>query len=290
MVILRFPLVAFAYLVDVLRRVPGGRVIERHITLVVSVLMVAAGLTLFAWGGQKSPQRIDLASLANGQLSYMQSWIIISGQLGSESIGVSEYRYRLTDPAAPNAELIVDSTIQLPTGQTTLSGSYVGTREPLGGDFRWIGHMRADVELAKEQDPPWIPFGFTVVAVLFAVGSRTSYPALFHQTPRAQPARSVFVPVGVRRGLRGEAGPESPGSLVIAPQAPVELRQRDHDPLQLRLHSLHTSLEAVELRRLSSAQPGLLVHLPSAELTLSFASDDDRDSAHAALTADAKRL
>jgi hypothetical protein len=289
MTIVRFPIVAFAYVVDRLRHVPGGRLIERHVALVVTAAMLAAGLTFVAWGAEKSPQRIDLPSLANGQLSFMQSWIIISGQLGNESITGNEYRYLLTDPAVPKAELIVVSSIQRPLGQTTLSGTYVGTREPLAGDFKWIGQMRADVELAKEQDPPWITIGITIVALLLAWGSRTSYPTFFHKTPRAQTVRHASLLVGVRRGLRGEAGPASPGSLVISPGAPVELREPGTSPLSLRLHSAHTSLEAVELRRLSSAEPALLVHLPTAELTLSFASNEDRDMAHAALTADVTR-
>ena len=281
---IRLPVVTFAYVVAQLRRVPGFRWIQRHTALVVTALLIGALVVLVVWGAQRSVRRISLPELAYGQLEAMQSWIIISGELGSESVVGNDYRYRLTDPAVANAELTVVSSVRLPLGQTTVSGTYLGPREALVPGFRWIGQMHADTELAREQEPPWITIGLTGLAALLALASRTSYPLFLGGARPIADARVATLHVDVQRGPRTEAGEVVPATLVARADAPAELRIPGSEPVPLLLHSPHTSVEIGDLHRLSGAQPALVMHTAADELTIGFAAKSDRDAAYAALT------
>lgn len=284
--ILRLPLVAFAFVVEQLRRVPGARQIERHVTLVVSVLAVAALLALAVWGAQRSPQRISMGELVAGDLSRMQTWIIVSGELRAEPVSTAGYRYNLTDPTVPDARMIVVSQVEIAIGQTTVSGTLMGGSSRPQEGFGWIGQLRADSVLAHEPDPPWITIGLAAAAVFIGVGVRTSYPMFFRQSPTTKAPEKKTLQVGVRREWRPSPDEVVPGVLALQPGAPVELRT-GAETQQLRLHSAHSSFEVGVLSRLRASQPALVVRPSSGDLVVTFRSFDDRDAAFAALVADA---
>ena len=286
--ILRFPVVAFGFVVDRLRRLPGARTLGRHASLIAVGLLLAALVAFIVWGIERAPQRISLAELAAGALSPMQSWIIVSGQLsGPEPSHTSDFRYRLTDPAAPNATMIVTSSSELTLGWTTLSGTYVGTREGVPPGFRWIGQMQADRVLAQEQPPPWIALILAAAGLLVGVGGRFSYPTFFSETPDRSAPSAATLAVNVSGGT---ASREQlvPGTLRLQPGEPVILRLQGADEQRLRLHSAYTSVEVGELRGLSRSEPAIRVRQPTGDLDITFASRGDRDAAFAALAADAR--
>jgi hypothetical protein len=280
--------VAFAYLVDRLRRVPGARWVESHVAWVIGVLLVVALVALVFWGSQRSPVRISIAGLAAGQLSDMQSWIIVSGDLERDPLFPARLRYVLTDADVPNAKMVVTSDVELATGQTTISGILVGGRLPSPTGQRWVGQMEADAELAREPDPPWITLGLTAAAVLLGLAGRTSYPLFLRRgRPRATTGGARF-PVGVRSGSRAVESDLEVAMFVTRADAPVELHVPGSEPRPLLFHSALTSIEVGDLHRLSSSQPALVVHTTTDELTIGFATTSDRDAAHAALVAGAQ--
>lgn len=249
--------------------------------------MIAALVALSVWMAQRSPQRISFAELASGNLSRMQSWIIVSGELRAEPVSATQYRYTLTDPAVPNALMTVESQVELAVGQTTVSGTLVGGASRAQDGFGWVGQLRADSVLAREPDPPWIAIALAATALFIAVGGRTFYPMFFRETPPVLKPEAVTLQVGVRREWpsSGGQGQVVPGTLVLQRGAPVELRVAT-ETQQLRLHSAHSSVESGELRRLFSSEPALILRPATGEVTISFASPDDRDAAFAALVAD----
>lgn len=282
----RLPLVAFAFVVEQLRRIPGARLIERHTTFVVSVVAFTALVALAVWAAQRSPQRITMGELVAGDLSRMQSWIIVSGELSAEPISIAGYRYKLTDPAVPDARMIVVSDVELPVGETTVSGTLIGgTSRPQEG-FAWIGQLRADPVLAREPDPPWITIALAAAALFIAVGARTSYPMFFRQTSMMKAPEKKTLQVGVRHEWPPSADKVVPGALALQPGAPVELREGT-ETQQLRLHSAHSSFEVGVLSRLNDSEPALVVRPSTGDLIITFGSFDDRDAAFAALVADA---
>src|SRR4029453_10428373 len=115
---------------------------------------------------QRSPQRVSMAGLYAGDLSQMQTWIIVSGDLLEEASSSSPtHQYALTDASVPDAKLIVSSEVPLAAGQTTVSGILVGGTGGAQPGFGWVGQLRADPELAREPDPPWIAIGLVAAAV-----------------------------------------------------------------------------------------------------------------------------
>lgn len=292
--VLRVPLVAYGYLVERLRRLPVAGSVLRHTALVAGGLLAGAAVAFAVWAGTVAPQRVTLADLVVGNLSHMQTWIIVSGDLSAGAQRAVGYRYVLTDAALPNAIMNVVSDMELQVGRTIVSGSYTGGREPvplvdLASGYRWIGMMRADAVPASENGPPWVSMGMLAAALLLLTAARVSYPMFFGQRPRPTGLRALTVPVGVRRGSLSTVGQVVPGTLVLQPGAPVELRVSDADPQRLRLHSARTGVEAGELRHLSGTEPALWVQPATGEMTLSFSSQDDRDAAYAALIADAEQ-
>jgi hypothetical protein len=215
----------------------------------------------------------------------MQTWIIISGDLRADPGATPPYRYTLTDPQVPDARLLVTSEAELQVGPTTVSGTLVGGAVRGQPGFGWIGQLRADAVLAREPDPPWIAITLAAAALLLALGSRSFYPTFFRQVPRLVRPRTTTLPVGVRREWPPSSGPVERGKIVLEPGAPVELRTPT-ETQQLRLHSVHSSFEVGELRRLRDSQPVLVVRPASGDLTIYFASVDDRDAAFGALMAD----
>jgi len=284
--ILRLPLVAFAFVVERLRRLPVGGFVLRNSALVATALFALAFIALTVWGLTRAPQRISLAELAAGGLSPMQSWIIISGDLQPAPTNSPGLRYRLTDPAAPGASVIVQSTAELATGWTTISGMYVGTREPLQAGFNWIGQMRAEPELAPEQAPPWVALGLAVAGLLVGVSARFSYPMFFAERPHPVAPRSTTLDVGVRGEIAGAAGQLVGGLLRLRPDEPVELAMPGVAQEPLRIYAAHTSISPGELRDLSGAEPVLRVRRAAGDLDIVFASADERDAVFAVLAAE----
>jgi hypothetical protein len=289
MTFLRLPVVVYAFVVDKLRRIPGAPLVERHVPLVVTALGLAALVALVLWGAQRSPQRLSLAELAAGGLSPMQTWIIVTGDLQSGVYTATERRYVMIDPAAPNAELIVTSDVDLPLGHVTLSGRLVGGQlgAPIGE--RWVGQLAADPVVAREQDPPLIAIGFLVVALLIAFSARISYPMFFSEKPKSTIPAPKTWKVNVTDDQPTSARRAQQGDLVFSRGEPVELRVPGQAAQMLRLHSAHTSVEVGALTWLSHSEPAILVRPASGDLSMTFSSREERDAAYAALVADVVR-
>lgn len=285
--ILRLPVVWFAYVVDQLRRVPGVRQVERRAPWLIAGLILAAVVVLGVGMAQRSPQRMTIPDLFAGNLAPMQSWIIVTGDLRAQPVSNNGYRYVMTDPAVPDATLIVQSGVELPVGQTTVSGTLIGgTSKGLAG-FAWVGQLQADTVLAKEPGVPWTAIGLAAAALFVLVGGRTFYPMFFRQTPRSLEPDTKTLPVSIRRDWPPSASEVEPGSLVLQRGGPAELRVRV-EIQQLRLHSAHSSIDVGELRGLRDSEPVLVVRPSTGELTISFASADDRDAAYASLVAEVR--
>src|SRR5215213_3452204 len=136
--ILRGPWLLFAFLVERLRRLPGSRFLASFLPAATRLMIVGAIAVLLLWMAEASPQRMTLADLRSGQLSRLQSWIIVSGELGEEPGTNPESRqYRLSDPRTPNAYLIVRSERDLPLGPTTISGRILGGRDGVPEGYTW---------------------------------------------------------------------------------------------------------------------------------------------------------
>lgn len=288
--VLRIPLVAFAYLIEQLRHLPGARWVERHANVVVAVLLLAAFLVVAVSMAQRSPQRISLAELVHGDLAPMQTWIIVSGDLEGQDAQTSTYRYNLTDPAVPDGTLVVFSQDPLPKGHVTVSGTLIGGATRAVAGFAWLGQLRADPVLAREPDPPWAGIAMAAVGLFIAFGSRTSYPMFFREAAADRAPRRATLPVGVRREWPPTPQPAVPGTVVLQTGQPIELRAQGAEPQRLRIHSAHSSVEVGALCWLSEAEPVLVVRPAAGDIVLSFNSADERDDALAALLADARRL
>lgn len=284
----RIPIVAIAYVVERLRQLPGAGILGRYQGHTVIGLLAIAAIAFIVWGLERTPQRFTLAQLAAGELSPMQSWIIVSGDLRTESVQPPRYLYRLTDPAVPGPSMIVEASFELPLGWQTISGQYTGTREGVPAGFSWVGYMEAEPELTEEHQPPWLAIGLFSIALLIVGGSRTTYPMFFRETPGGALRARNGMPIRVHGGWPASTE-ASPGRLEFSPGGPVQLEAPGEAPLELRLHSAHTAAEAGELRSLSAAEPALLLRRATGELMLSFDSRADRDATFAAMTWDAQR-
>jgi hypothetical protein len=287
----RPPIVGFAYLVSLLRRIPGAGWLQRHAGLVIGALLAVALVALSVSMAQRTPQRVTLPQLTAGELAPMQTWIIVTGDVTSEFSGTPTLRYKLTDPAAPDATLFVTSDHELAVGHTTVSGTLVGGNTKAAEGFGWLGQLRADPVLAREPDPPWLALGLAAIAVFIYAASRSSYPAFFSASPVAtsQPASSPLC-VGVRRRWPPTDEPGAPATLSAAPGAPVQLRAASAgDAERLQIHSANSSYEVGTLQWLGRSEPVLALHPARGDVILSFDSSAERDSALAGLLADAGR-
>ncbi len=289
MTALRVPLVAYGYIVERLRHVPILGSVLRRGSLVAALLVVGAILAFMLWAATVAPQRVGMADLVSGKLSTMQSWIAISGELsGGEPRNAGGYRYELVDPAVTNATMNVYSDVQLPLGAATISGTFGGPREPAPVGYRWIGTLHADPVFVPEPGPPWASILMLGGAMLLVGAGRVSYPRFFNQTPASRAPRSATIPVRIRRGPLPEAGDATQAELLVHTDAPVELRIGQGEARQLRIHSVHTGAQAGELRLLTGAEPALRVRHATDDLTISFRTHEERDTAYAALIADAQ--
>ena len=142
-----------------------------------------------------------MADLVAGDLSHLQTWIIVSGDLRDEGSSPPRYRYAMTDAGVPDAKLIVMSEIELPVGEATVSGILVGGTSGAQRGFGWLGQLRADSELAREADPPWIAIALVVLAAFIGIGARTSYPVFVSREVAHLPEpRPTTLTVGVMEG------------------------------------------------------------------------------------------
>jgi hypothetical protein len=256
------------------------------------VLLVAALVLGALWAVEISPQRMSLADLAAGKLGQFQSWVIVTGDLADEP-GSSDFVrvYRLTDPAAPNAYLIVRSRVAQSLGRTTVSGHIEGGREPVPAGYAWSARLNADSTLAGELPPPWIAIAFGAMAILIILGRRTRYPLFSSEEPTdAFPATS-----GLRVGVRSESGrlghASVPARLTFADAQPgtADLAITGGGSRSVRLHSAFTNVGVGVLYRLTGSEPALRVRSDDDDLTLAFASRRERDSAFAALGLESQR-
>ena len=223
--VFRTPLVAFAFVVDRLRRLPGAGFVEEHKFWVVGGLLVAAAIVLGAWAATRSPQRVSMADLTAGSLAPLQTWIIITGDMRAEGQVATGYRYILTDPNITDATLAVTSRTELPVGLVTVSGTLVGGNAPQHEGFAWYGQLVADPLLAREPDPPWLAIGLATFAGFIAAAGRTSYPLFFKETPTQLTARAGSLRVQARRDWPPDPDAVD-ATLTMRPGEPLEVTSR----------------------------------------------------------------
>jgi hypothetical protein len=289
----RTPTVLFAYVVDRLRRLPGADRVTRRGTWLTRALFIGSAGLLLVWLSTPTPQRISLANLAAGNLSQMQSWIIVSGELRAErSVVPEQHVYRLTDPSAPGPSMVVLSAIPLPVGPTTISGDLVGGRDRAYVIQTWTGTLRADTSLAHEIPPPWGAAGVALAGLLVVAARRTSYPMFFREVSGSSAAVASTIPVAVRRGTTPSASRVVLAKIVLGSgeEPAVALVVEGAAPVSLGLHSEFTGAAAGELRALSWSQPAIKLRQAAEDLTLGFASARDRDAAFDALQERARAL
>jgi hypothetical protein len=290
--VLRFPVLLFAAAVEQVRRLPGARRLGPVMRWVPRILLLVAVILGAAWAGQVSPQRMSLADLVAGKLGQFQSWIIVTGDLADEP-GSTDFLhlYRLTDPDAPNAYLVIRSRPVLPLGRATVSGHIVGGREGVPPGYAWSAPLDADPRLATELPPPWTAIALGAVAVALLLARRARYPMFVSEKPaEAFPATSALR-VNLRRESPGLGYSVTPATLSFAGAEPgaANLAVAGARSLPVRLHSAFTNVDVGVLYRVRGSEPALRVRSENDDLTLAFASRRERDSAFAALGAEAQR-
>ena len=281
----RVPLLVTLFSVDSLRHLPGARFVARFVPWLAGGLIAISAILLVMYMAERSPQRVSLADLASHGLPATQHWFIVSGDLNVEQAVEGAYRYMLTDPATPNAYLIVNSTMPWPVGRTTVSGRIDGLIPPLPPGEDWYADMTADLQLAIERPPPWsaILLALSGLAILAAI--RSPYPMFV-----ARQARRAAQATGPRHVVvRPDA--EHPGDRVtqgvleldvpsgIAPILTIDARRS----VPVRVHSRLTSLRVGELRTVTTRQPVIRVLSASGDMYLGFRSPEERDAVVATL-------
>ena len=290
--VLRLPWLLFAAGVEQVRRLPGARVVGPVMRWLPRILLLVAVILGALWAGQVSPERMSLADLAAGKLGSLQSWIIVTGDLADEP-GSTDYLhlYRLTDPGAPNAYLIVRSRPVLPLGRTTVSGQIVGGREGVPPGYPWSAPLDADPKLAAELPPPLTAIALGGIAVLILLARRTRYPMFAGERPTdAFPATSALrVKVRSESGGRRRGAEPATLSFTGADPGAANLSISGGRPVPVRLHSAFTNVDVGVLYRVRGSEPALRVRSEKDDLSLSFASRRERDAAYAALGAESQR-
>jgi len=277
--------VAFAYFVEKLRGVPGARWVERHAGLVAGVLLFAALVVFVVGAAQRSPQRVSMADLRAGALSPLQRWIIVEGDLESQGRPARDYLYKLTDANVPETQLTVFSDRELPVGHVTLSGNLIGGTSKATPGFAWAGQLRVDPELAREPDVPWLAIALAFFGIFVLVAARTRYPLFFADRSPEVGGRALTADVGVRPDDLPATAADLPGTLAVQPGSSVHLTIDGKEAPPLRLHSAQSSIEAGELRRMSSSEPAMALHLATGDVILTFPDDEGRDAAFGAIAA-----
>jgi len=186
---------------------------------------------------------------------------------------------------------VVRSPVVETLGRTTLSGHIEGGREPVPPGYAWSARLNADPTLAAELPPPWTAIALFGIAAVIILGRRSRYPIFSGEKPtEAFPATSALrVNVRSESGSLGRAS--VPGTLAFGSAAPgaADLSMAGTRAMPVRLHSAFTNVDVGVLHRLGGSEPALRVRSENDDLTLAFASRRDRDSAFAALGAEAQR-
>jgi hypothetical protein len=287
----RFPGLLFAAAVDRLRHVPGASRVGAAITWLPLVLLLAAAVLTMLWAAEVSPQRISLADLAAGRLGQLQSWVIVSGDLAEEpGSSAALHQYRLTHPAAPNAYLVVRSAAVQPLGRTTISGHIRGGREGVPPGYAWSAPLDADPVLASELPPPWTAIALGALAILVFLARRSRYPLFSAQRPTEQLAATSALRVTVlgETGAFAHDGAAATLSFASAEPGTANLSVPGLRIVPVRLHSAFTSVDVGVAHRLSGSEPALRLRSENDDLLVAFGSARERDSAFAALSAEAQ--
>ena len=287
--VLRFPVLLFAFGVEQLRRLPGARFVAPSTKWVARLLLLGALVLTLLWSVEASPQRISLPDLAAGKLGSMQTWIIVTGDLADEPGSNDAFHlYRLTDPDAPNAYLIVRSRSVQSLGQATVSGRIEGGRDGVPAGYAWSARLDADVRLAGELPPPWTAIVLAGFGLLIIAARRTRYPMFQGEAP----GDAMAAAGGQRVLARSESGAFErrpvPATLSFTSSEPgaADLRIQGGRRVPVRLHSAFTRVDVGRLRSLTVSEPALRVRSEDDDLVLAFQSSRDRDAAFAALGAE----
>jgi hypothetical protein len=289
---LRIPYLLFAFAVQRLRRLPGASRIAPLLPWLVRGLVIGAVVVVLLWMAEASPQRISLRQLAAGDLSHMQSWVIVEGELREDDGSrPGAYRYILADPATPNARLDVRSDTPWPTGRTTVSGKVAGGRDGVPEGYEWSAILRADPHLASELPPPWTAAAMLGLALLILLARRARYPAFVTEPPgEAAPANGSLRVVAHADG-RAAGRADRTGILDLSSgTALAQLRVIGERPIDVRLHSAFTSIDVGVRSGLGFAEPGLRVRAADDDVILGFETRRERDAAFASLSAGVERI
>ena len=289
--ILRFPVLLFAFGVEQLRRLPGAQLVAPSTKWLSRLFLLGAFVLTLLWAVEASPQRISLADLAAGKLGSMQSWIIVTGDLAEEP-GSTEglHVYRLTDPAAPNAFLIVKSRPAQSLGRTTVSGRIEGGRDGVPPGYAWSAPLTADAQLAAELPVPSTAIVLAALGLVIMAARRTRYPTFVGEPP----GDVIATRGGVRVVVHGESGELDRRAVAATLSFPgrepgaADLSIGGRRAIPVRLHSAFTRVDVGRLVSLSHSEPALHVRSERDDLALAFASSRERDSAFAALGAEAQ--
>ena len=290
---LRFPWLLFAAGVERLRLLPGANRLGLFMRWLPRVLVGAAFVLVAAWAVAVSPERISLADLAAGNLARSQSWIIVAGDLAEEPDSTDLIHvYRLTDPAAPNASLFVRSPVVQSLGRTVVSGHLEGGHGGVPAGFAWSAQLDADDSLAEELPPPMPAVVLLGLGVLIMLAHRSRYPMFSSATPGESDTATSASLVTVTSDSGALGGAAIPAKLSFASTEPgvAELTIGDGRRMPVRLHSAFSTVDVGVLYRLGGSVPALRVRSANDDLTLAFASTSERDSAFAALSAEARRI
>jgi hypothetical protein len=279
------PLLVILFSVDKLRHLPGARFLGRFVPWLAAFLIAGSAILLAAYMSERSPQRVSLADLASHRQPASQHWFIVSGDLQVEQAVEGSYRYILTDPATLHAYLIVNSTVPLPVGQTTVSGRIDGFIPPQPPGEDWYADIRADLQLAIERPPPWSAILLVLTGLAILAGIRSPYPMFVvrhaQRVAQATGSRQVFVRPDAEHP--GDGVMEGVLHLDVAAGFAPELTIDNRRSVLVRVHSRLTSLRIGELRTLTTRQPVIRVLSASGDMYLGFRSPIERDAVVATL-------
>ena len=156
------------------------------------------------------PMGVGIEVMLADHLPATQHWFIVSGVLQEEQAVEGAYRYTLTDPATPDAYLIVNSMRPWPVGRTTVSGRIEGFVPPLPPGEAWYADMKADEQLAIERTPPWSAMLLALSGLAILAAMRSPYPMFVPREPRRMPGATGRRTVVVRPDAERPGGEQVP--------------------------------------------------------------------------------
>lgn len=283
--LIRMPILVVLSVVERVRRLPGARIAAPLVPWLAAAMFLGAGFLLAGYMAEHSPQRVSLADLRAHNLSSIQEWFIVTGDLQEEQALPDDYRYTLTDAAAPNAYLIVQSGHPWPEGHTTVSGRISGYVPFLPPDEPWYASMRADDELAIERPPPWTTMLLTLAGVFLLAARRSPYPMYVATSVERAARANGTVAVTVHPDAEQPGMGVVKGALELGDTAGTNptLRTVDGRAVPVRVHSRLTSVRVGELRTVTSREPVIRLLSASGDLYVGFRSRAERDAVAATL-------